>query len=76
MWIPAFNVAIMIKTRKDYRAVEYSKINSYRMFAATPAPYIGGLLYDLISPSIPFVFSASLLALTAFIFYSKLRISS
>jgi len=73
LWIPAYNNAVALNTEKEYRAIEYSKANSYRAFAAIPAPYIGGYLYDYIASTMPFIFSSSLMTVTSLLFYLKWR---
>jgi len=68
LWTPSYNNAVSLNTRPEYRALEYSKVNSYRVFISVPAPYLGGYLYDMISPSTPFLLS-SLVMFTATIFF-------
>lgn len=71
-WIPSFNNAISLNAEKENRAVEFSKVNTYRFFFSVPAPYIGGYIYDYISPQTTFLVSSTLIALTASLFYSRL----
>ena len=73
LWIPSYNNAVSQNTRQEHRAIEYSKINSYRSFAAIPAPYIGGYLYDALSPTVPFMISSIVMIFAISIFYSKAR---
>ena len=69
LWIPAYNKAVSLNSRQEYRGVEFSKINTYRAIAAIPAPYIGGYLYDYVSPELPFLISSLMFMATAIIFY-------
>ncbi|MHA1722811.1 MAG: MFS transporter [Candidatus Baldrarchaeia archaeon] len=73
LWIPSFNNAISLNTEKEQRAREYSKINTYRSFISIPAPYIGGYIYDHISPQTTFLTSTTLLILATTFFYHKLK---
>ena len=73
LWIPSFNNAVSLNTEREYRAAEYSKVNSYRAFIAIPAPYIGGYLYDYIAPETPFMLSSLILIVASSIFYLKWR---
>lgn len=73
LWIPSYNNTVSLNTKQEYRAIEYSKINSYRAFAAIPAPYIGGYLYDTLSPTIPFMISSIVMVFTSSLFYSRSR---
>jgi predicted MFS family arabinose efflux permease len=69
LWIPSYNKAVSLNSKKKYRALEFSKINMYRAIAAIPAPYIGGYLYDYIAPSIPFTLSSIIFLITTSMFY-------
>jgi len=69
LWIPSYNKAVSLNSEKEYRAVEFSKINTYRAIAAIPAPYIGGYLYDYVDPRLPFMISSVLFIITTAIFY-------
>ncbi len=69
IWIPSYNKAVSLNSRREYRAVEFSKINTFRAIAAVPAPYIGGYLYDYIDPSYPFIISSILFLVTSIMFY-------
>ena len=73
LWIPSYNKAVSINSEKEYRALEYSKVNAYRAMIAIPAPYIGGYLYDYVNQSLPFAISSILLFLTTGLFYYILR---
>ena len=73
IWIPAYNKAVSLNSEKEYRAVEFSKINTYRAIAAIPAPYIGGYLYDYVSPRLPFEISSVMFIITAILFYYTWR---
>lgn len=69
LWIPSYNNAVSLNTEEKYRALEYSKVNSYRLFIAIPAPYIGGYLYDFIGVAYPFISSSILMLITTLFFY-------
>ncbi len=69
LWIPSYNKAVSMNSKKEYRVLEYSKINTYRAVAAIPSPYIGGYMYDYLNPTTPFLTSSMLLFLAMMMFY-------
>jgi len=74
-WIPSYNKAVSLNTKMERRALEFSKLNTYRSLASTPSPYIGGIMYDYIAPSLPFIISSLLMMTVAVIFYRKISLN-
>ena len=72
-WNPAYNKAVSLNTREEYRATEYSKMNMLRSISSVPAPYIGGYLYDYVNPGLPFLLSSIFFGVTTIIFYKVSR---
>jgi MFS family permease len=60
-WIPSYNTLIARVMPGDRLGEAYSLANSVRGLAGAPGPYLGGLLYDSLSPAAPFAFSATML---------------
>ncbi|MHA1594262.1 MAG: MFS transporter [Candidatus Baldrarchaeia archaeon] len=65
LWIPAYNALIAKVGGGTGEA--FASANAVRGLAGAPGPYIGGLIYDIIGPAIPFAISSILLVLTSLI---------
>ena len=53
LWIPALNTYLAEKVSKDKLAKTMGGISAFRGIISFPAPYIGGLLFDLYGIQIP-----------------------
>ncbi|WP_062662683.1 MFS transporter [Aeropyrum camini] len=62
-WVPSYNK--MVAMLRGEGGTGYTQVNTVRSISGAPGPYIGGLLYDALSPMAPFAVSASLLILLA-----------
>ncbi|GBF09508.1 putative MFS transporter [Aeropyrum pernix] len=58
-WVPSYNK--MVALLRGEGGTGYTQVNTVRSIAGAPGPYLGGLLYDAISPMAPFAVSSILL---------------
>ena len=73
LWSPSFNVAIPnIVPIKSELGRTYARSNLYRSIAAIPAPWLGGMLYD-ITPALPMTIGAIVLFINIGILASIVR---
>lgn len=59
LWIPGYNVYVA-KVFKNVGEA-FASINAFRSVVSIPSPYLGGLLYEALSPLAPFALSALML---------------
>ena len=73
LWAPSFNVAVpSIVPVKSELGRTYARSNFYRSVAAVPAPWLGGLLYN-IAPVLPMAAGAILLFMNLAVLASLAR---
>ena len=68
-WIPGYNSLIAQFSKREELGKNYATANVYRSVASIPSPYIGGLLYDAVSPVTPFLLSTIPLAMVGYSLY-------
>ncbi len=73
MWIPSYNTLVARVVPRERLGEAYSSANSVRAIAGAPAPYLGGLLYDAVSPGAPFLLSTAILASASLLAVTTLR---
>jgi len=71
LWIPSYNTLIARVAGKRLGEA-YAVANSIRSLAGSPAPYVGGLLYESLAPTAPFILSAFIMASAAVFAVAKL----
>ncbi|MFN4046591.1 MAG: hypothetical protein ACK4H7_04545, partial [Acidilobaceae archaeon] len=70
-WIPGYNAFI---ARVYHRMGEaYASTNAVRSLAGIPAPYLGGVLYESLTPLAPFMLCAFMLVPATAIALLKLK---
>ncbi len=69
LWIPAFTRVIFEASSEETRALTYSKVESFRQIASTPAAHLGGNLYDNVDPVAPFALGLGLIIATIYLEY-------
>lgn len=72
LWVPGYN-ALIARISGHGLGESYSVANTVRSAAGAPSPYIGGLLYDHVSPAAPFIASASALVIAALMAATTIR---
>ena len=70
-WIPGYSVYVAKVFRNVGEA--FASINAVRSLVSVPAPYLGGLLYEVLAPVAPFALSSAMLVATAGIAATSLR---
>ncbi len=69
LWIPAFNRVVFEASTQETRALTYSKVDSFRYLASTPAAQIGGMMYEGLDPASPFILGIALVAIDIYLEY-------
>jgi len=72
LWVPAYNVAVAFSSSQKQRGKAYSKINTIRSAFSIPASHLGGLAYDTIIFSAPFIGSVFLMVANILLLKSRL----
>jgi len=69
LWIPAFTKIVYEASDEETRALTYSKVESLRQLASTPAGQVGGFLYDSVSYAAPFALGLGMIVSTIILEY-------
>ena len=67
LWVPGYNTLIARAGNGSGEA--YAAANTARSLAGAPTPYIGGLAYEALSPSAPYILSSAVLLVAAVMAY-------
>lgn len=65
-WVPGYNSLVVSLAPRGSLGQAYAATNMYRSLASVPAPYVGGVMYDALSPLAPFLASASTLVAASY----------
>ena len=71
-WIPGYSVYVA-KVFRGSIGEAFASINAVRSLVSVPAPYLGGLLYEVLAPAAPFVLSSAMLVATTGVASTSLR---
>ncbi len=71
-WIPGYSVYVA-KVFRGSVGEAFASINAVRSLVSVPAPYVGGLLYEVLAPVAPFALSSAMLVATTGIAATSLR---
>ncbi len=74
-WVPSFSKLVALAANKNRLSEAYASVNTIRIIPSIPAPLIGGILYDAISPIVPYGLSAVILTIAAIILAKKSKVS-